>query len=126
MRNASLFLFCVTVFAESPSWNSLMSEAAQLQKTGAYAGAQSKLEAALAEAELFGPRDTRLALTLNNLGALFRNQGKYDLAESHSNRALRIWTEIGSPVTAALNNLAVLYVDQGRYSEAETYDRKAI
>ncbi len=126
MRNASLFLVCVTVFAESPTWNSLMSEAHQLQKRGAYADAQSKLEAALSEAERFGPRDTRLALTLNNLGALLRLEGKYDLAERNANRALAIWTESGGPVTAALNNLAVLFVDQGRYPEAEIYYRKAI
>src|SRR5579872_2755586 len=126
MRNASLFLVCVTVFAESSTWNSLMSEAQQLQKRGSYADAQSKLEAALSEAERFGPRDSRLGLTLNNLSALLRLEGKFDLAEQHGNRALQIWTDSGGPVTAALNNLAVLFVDQGRYPEAESYYRKAI
>ena len=51
MRNASLLLVCATVFAESPAWNSLMSEAQQLQKRGVQVASQPL---ATAEARLAG------------------------------------------------------------------------
>src|SRR5579859_7816748 len=121
-----LFVLCAAAFAESAGWDSLLSEAGQLQQKGSYADAQKRLEDALSQAELFGPRDTRLAMTLNNLGILLRIQGKYQLAERHGTRALEIWTEINGPVTIALNSLAVLFADQGRYREAEANYRKAI
>src|ERR1700730_10014504 len=126
MSTVPLFLLCATAFAQSAAWDSLISEADQLQKKGAYADAQKKLEDALSQAELFGPRDTRLAVTLNNLGVALRIQGKYELAEHHCNRALSIWSEINGPVTTALNSLAMVFVDQGRYREAEANYQKAI
>src|SRR5205814_3570445 len=100
-------------------WNALIEEAGKLQNQGAYADAEKQFQQALSEAELFGPKDRRLALTLNNLGALYRREGRFNLAESHYRRALAIWTEAGGPVTITLNNLAVLFVEQGRYSDAE-------
>ena len=41
---------------------------------GDYAKAEEEWVAALAEAEAFGPEDTRLATSLNNLGEVYRTQ----------------------------------------------------
>src|SRR5580700_2149874 len=78
MSTFCFFLLCAAAFAQSATWDSLLSDADQLQKKGSYADAQKRLEDALTQAELFGPRDTRLAITLNNLGIVLRIQGKYE------------------------------------------------
>ena len=125
MFTAFLLALCAAI-SQAADWNSLMAEAGKLQTQGAYTEAETKFQEALSEAESFDAADRRLGLTLNNLGALYRRQGKYPLAEEQYNRALSIWSETGGPVTTALNNLAVLFVDQGRYAEAEANYRKAI
>src|SRR5689334_1094423 len=98
---AACFLALYAVIARAADWNSLLAEAGLLEKQGAYAQAEKKFRDALREAELFGSGDTRLALTLNNLGTLYRQQGKFDLAESHYRRALAIWNETNGPVATA-------------------------
>ena len=125
MFTAFVIALCAAI-AQAADWNALMAEAGTFQIQGAYAEAERKFQDALAEAESFGSADRRLGLTLNNLGTLYRRQGKYLLAESHYNRALAIWTESGGPVNTVLNNLAVLFVDQGRYADAGANYRKAI
>src|SRR5713226_3392200 len=125
MLTALVMVLCSAI-AQPADWNALMEEAGKLQNQGAYAEAEKKFQDALAEAEKFGPTDRRLGLTLNNLGALSRAQGKYPLAEALSYRALEIWSRTGGPVNTALNNLAVLFVEQGRYAEAAANYRKAI
>src|SRR5436309_7080287 len=122
----TVLLLALLSAAHAADWNTLMAEAAKLQTQGAFADAETKFQEALAQAELFGSNDRRLATTLNNLGTLYRGRGNYPLAERHYNRALAIWTEINGPVTTVLNNLAVLFVDQGRYAEAEANYRKAL
>src|SRR5438445_7533535 len=119
------FLFALWGVGWAQDWQALMTEAATLQTSGAYAEAERKFQDALSQAESFGSSDPRLALTLNNLGTLFRHEGKYQLAESHFQLALEIWSN-DARATIALNNLAVLLVEQGRYSEAEAKYRRAI
>ena len=71
-----------------------------------------------------------VAISLNNLAELYRNQGKYDEAEPLYQRALAIREKsLGSDhpdVATSLNNLAVLYSDQGRYDEAEPLYQRAL
>ena len=91
MLAAFVILLCLNI-AQVVDWNALMTEAGKLQDQGAYAEAEGEFQRALAEAELFGPKDRRLALTLNNLATLYRRQGKFT-AENYYHRALAIWTE---------------------------------
>src|SRR5262245_28368500 len=123
---AAFLLVCCSTGATVEGWNAKIAEATRFQTEGAYAEAEKTLHDALLQAESFGPRDHRLAVTLNNLGALYRIEGKYQLAESHYSHALAIWSETDGPVASALNNLAVLLVEQGRYADAEVKYRKAI
>ena len=55
-----------------------------------YPEAEKQWSAALKEAEGFGPQDPRLATTLNNLGEVYRAQGRYAEAEPLYKRALAI------------------------------------
>jgi tetratricopeptide (TPR) repeat protein len=67
--------------------------------------------------------DLVLATSLNNLGLLYKTQGKYAEAEPLYLRSLTIREkQLGADhpsVATSLNNLAVLYDSQGRYAEAE-------
>ena len=67
--------------------------------------------------KVLGPDHPSTALSLNNLAALYDNQGKYDEAESLYQRALAIREKVlGSdhPDTAETrNNLAVLHSSIG-------------
>ena len=54
---------------------------------------------------------------------LYRDQGKYAVAEPLFKRALAIWDKALGPehpqVALSLNNLVLLYRDQGKYAAAE-------
>ena len=64
-----------------------------------------------------------MAVSLNNLAYLYRDQGKYAEAEPLFQRSLAIVEKVLGPenpgLAASLNNLASLYRDQGKYAEAE-------
>ena len=70
-----------------------------------------------------------MLLHTNNLGGLFRAQGKYAEAEPLFRRAIEIGEKtLGKDhpdVAADYNNLALLLVDQGKYAEAEPVYRRA-
>ena len=61
-------------------------------------------------------------LALNNLAALYDDQGRYAEAEPLYKRALAIDEKALGPdhpdVALSLNNLAALYDNQGRYADA--------
>jgi len=67
---------------------------------------------------------------LNNLAALYRNQGRYAEAEPLYKRSLAIREKARGPdhpdVALALNNLAALYDKQGRTAEAEPLHKRAL
>ena len=67
---------------------------------------------------------------LNNLAALYSNQGHYSEAEMLYKQALEIWKKALGPdhpdVAQSLNNLAALYYHQGYYSEAEPLLKQAL
>ena len=64
-----------------------------------------------------------MALSLNDLAALYYSQGRYSEAEPLYTQALemrkRLFNGDHPDVASSLNNLALLYYSQGRYSEAE-------
>jgi tetratricopeptide (TPR) repeat protein len=100
------------------------------QKQGHYADAEESFLSALEAAEKFGPEDTRLATTLNDLAAVYYNQGKYAQAEPLYKRALAIKEKALGPehpvVATSLNNLAALYDTQGKYAQAEPLYKRAL
>jgi tetratricopeptide (TPR) repeat protein len=75
-------------------------------------------------------QETDLANSLNWLGRLYDNQGRYSEAELLYVQALemrkRLLGEDHSDVANSLNNLALLYRTQGRYSEAEPLSLQAL
>jgi tetratricopeptide (TPR) repeat protein len=86
--------------------------------------------AALKEAELFGEDDARLALSLNNLAAIYHEEGKYTMAEPLYQRALDIKVRLHADPhpDIALNhhNLAVLYSARRMYPVAEKHYKIAL
>ena len=70
------------------------------------------------------------ANTLNNLGALYWEQGKIAEAEPLYQRALFIKERTLGPddpaLAPSLNNLAALYVRQGKYPEGESLFKRAL
>jgi tetratricopeptide (TPR) repeat protein len=66
--------------------------------------------------------------TLQKLGNLFRDQGRFDSAEAMYNRTLQGWEKALGPdhisTLRAINDLGLVYRDQGRLDEAEAmFDR---
>ena len=114
------------------TWKRLVEEGNDSYSRGKSPEAEVKFLAALEEAEKFGEDDARLALTLNNLAAMYHEQGKYTMAEPHYKRALdiriRIYGENQNHPDIALNhhNLAVLYSARRMYPMAENHYKLAV
>ena len=68
--------------------------------------------------------------SLNNLAALYDDQGRYADAEPLYKRSLAIREKALGPdhpdVATSLNNLAVLYDEQGRYADAEPLYKRSL
>jgi CHAT domain-containing protein len=77
-----------------------------------------------------GPDHPDVALSLNNLGYLYNEQGRYAEAEPLYQRSLAIREKaLGRDhpyVAQSLNNLAELYRNQGRYADAEPLSRRSV
>ncbi len=56
---------------QGAKWESYIAAAQQAYQQADYAEAEKQLEAALKEAEAFGPDDVRLATSLNNLALIY-------------------------------------------------------
>jgi tetratricopeptide (TPR) repeat protein len=92
--------------------------------------AERQFADAVKEAEQFGEDDNRLAVSLNNLAAVYHTQGKYSMAEPHYLRALEIRKRIlgdeHKDIASNLYNLAVLYSAKKDYDKAEGYYLQAL
>src|SRR5581483_702696 len=80
--------------------------------------------------ELLGADHPDVAISLNYLGLLYYEQGKYMQAEPLFQRALRIQEQAFGPhhpnVTTSLKNLAFLYHAQSKYDQAESLCQRAV
>ena len=116
--------------AQQADWERHMRAGFAADQQGNYAEAVKQTKAALSAAEAFGPDDPCLATTLNNLGELYRTQGRYTEVEPLHKRALAIREKALGPddpsVAQSLNNLAGLYRAQGRYAKAEPLYKRAL
>ncbi|MEE8199617.1 MAG: tetratricopeptide repeat protein, partial [Candidatus Acidoferrales bacterium] len=112
-----------TAHAQQTQWEKLIGGGMEAYERGRYAEAEKLWLAALKEAETFGGEDPRLATSLNNLAAIYDEQGKYAQAEPLYQRALAIREKTLGPelpeLATSLNNLALLYDNQGKYAQAE-------
>jgi tetratricopeptide (TPR) repeat protein len=121
------------------TWEFTFSEAGRLHNTigeylyyrAQYAEAEPLYQRAIAIGEkTLGPEHPDLAVWLNNLASLYKNQSKYEEAEPLFKRAIAIGEKTLGPehpdLATWLNNLATLYDDQGKYEEAEPLYQRAI
>jgi tetratricopeptide (TPR) repeat protein len=69
-------------------------------------------------------------VTVNNLGILYKSQGKLDEAEKMYSRALvgfeKAWGPDHTSTLETFNNLGLLYADQGKLEEAEKMYSRAL
>ena len=90
VRLVRLALWPAYPSAQGDLWETYMAAATKAYQQGNYPEAEKQLEAAVKEAEGFGPQDPRLATSLNNLAEAYRLEGRYGKAEPLHRRALAI------------------------------------
>jgi tetratricopeptide (TPR) repeat protein len=74
-----------------------------------------------------GPDHAEAASVLNNLGELYRTEGRFAEAEPLLKRSIAIREKTVGPddpeIVLALSNLALLYSNQGQYDQAEPIEQ---
>ena len=114
----------------SESWKAAVEAGNDAYERGRTAEAEVKFLEALKEAETFGEEDARLALSLNNLAAIYHTMGKYTMAEPLYTRSLdikkKLHGEVHEEVALNLHNLAVLFSARRMYPVAEKYYKQTI
>ncbi len=112
------------------SWKACVEAGNAAYADGRVTQAETHFLEAVKQAEEFGPDDSRLALSLNNLAAVYHTQGKYQMAEPLYQRSLDIKTRIlgeeHPDVALNIHNLAVLYSARRMYPVAEKHYKRAI
>jgi tetratricopeptide (TPR) repeat protein len=114
----------------SESWKAAVEAGNDAYARERVAEAEVKFLEALKEAETFGEDDPRLALSLNNVAAVWHTMGKYTMAEPLYLRSLEIKKKLHGEdhdeVALNLHNLAVLYSARRMYPVAEKYYKQAL
>jgi CHAT domain-containing protein/tetratricopeptide (TPR) repeat protein len=137
-RAEQLYLRAIAIYekAHAPENASVASALYGLASTytnrGQFARAETLLRRALAifEKASAGRDDFFTVLTLNNLAAVLKEQGRYEEAEPLYLRSLAAQETLfgaeGQTVATALTNLAALYREKGEYLRAEPLLRRAL
>jgi tetratricopeptide (TPR) repeat protein len=116
--------------AVSDRWKTAVEAGTEAYESGRVAQAEIHFLEAFQEAETFGEDDLRLALSLNNLAAVYHTQGKYTMAEPLYTRSLdikkRALGEEHAEVALLVHNLAVLYSARRMYPVAEKHYKHAL
>ncbi|MBX9693244.1 MAG: tetratricopeptide repeat protein [Cyanobacteria bacterium] len=101
----------------------------QNMTAGKHADAEKSFRMAVEEAEKFGPKDNRLATSLNNLGNCLRAQGKFEEADTVYQRAITAKEQSDGPfhegLVSILDNYARMLRAAGREKEAEKQERRS-
>jgi tetratricopeptide (TPR) repeat protein len=111
-------------------WQILNQEVMALERAGQYDRAVGVAQKALQVAEQnVGPSHPDVAMSLNNLAALYRTQGAYAKAEPLYKRALAIREQAFGPATSRCGGephdcAALLYSVTGRHAEAKSLERR--
>ena len=118
------------VSANEVAWEAYMAAGQAFSKDNRFAEAEAQYRKAIAEAKQFGPNDTRLANSLNNLAALYQTQGKYAQAELLFKQSLEYLERAIGPqhplLATALTKLAWLYYATAQYDLAEPLYRRSL
>ncbi len=102
-----------------------------LTRRGRYDDGEPLYKDSLAIREkVLGVEHPDVAMTLNNLAALYEERGDYYKSEPLYQRSLAIHMKVWGPehpeVGTSLNNLALLYSNRGEYHKAEPLFRRAL
>lgn len=123
-----LLLACGVARGDQTSWNQAILLADQLQRQGEYADAETTLLSALKQATVLGPESPELAATLNYLGYVSQDLGRYAESEKYYQRSLRIWETIrdkdAPELVRTLSNLLSLYSETNQLAKAERLSRR--
>lgn len=80
--------------------------------------------------KLFGPKDTNLSVTYNNLGVIAWNQEKYDKAIDYYEKAIESASakriKNNDLLPKFRENIGILYGSKGDYNKSRVYLRKAL
>lgn len=101
------------------------------EERGQYADAEPLYKQSLIIREkTLEPDHPDVAVSLNNLAAIYYTQGKYPEAEPLFKQSLAIRERVLGPdhpdVATGVNNLALLYKEQGKYAEAEPLYKRSL
>jgi tetratricopeptide (TPR) repeat protein len=128
-----LLVICalLPVFAQDAHWETLNTRVKNLYTREKYAEALPIAEECLQTAEeAWGPNDTRVAVSLQNLASIRSAQNDFGAAEPLAQHALKILETAPSPdphkVARALNTLASVYMTAGKLTEAESFAQRAL
>jgi len=126
-----VLLLAAPVAAQESRWKELNAQVLGYLRQGKYAEGTPVAQEAVRVAEAtFGPAHDNVAISLNNLAALYKAQGKYAEAEPLYRRSLAILEKARGPehpyLAQPLNNLGLLYQAQGKYAEAEPLYKRAL
>jgi tetratricopeptide (TPR) repeat protein len=128
-----LLTFCAAmpVFAQDAHWETLNTRVKNLYTRERYAEALPIAEELLQTAEeAWGPNDSRVAVSLDDLASIRSAQNDFAAAEPLAQRALKILETAPSPdprkVANALDTLASVYMKAGKLAEAQTFAQRAL
>lgn len=126
----TLVLFDLTLQAAEPDrWEQSIRLAGRLHNERRLPEARTVLLGTLSEASSHPDREYRLAYTLDNLGSVAQDQGKYFEAESYYRRSIAHWQAAGERwrdgLARTLNNLSSLLYGAGKFREAEELLRRS-
>jgi tetratricopeptide (TPR) repeat protein len=134
MASKSLFLLIVTAIAAiagypAGTWEDMIQSGAGLAKQGEYSQARTALENALQRAETLGQPGFQ-AVTMNLLGSVYLELGKFRKAEKLERRAILLWQDKGLRpnlnLCRALENLGQFYTRIRQYAKAESTYRRCL
>src|SRR5690242_5286389 len=124
------YILLQLISPEEAKWQEEMAAGRQAFQQKRYTDADRSFQAAIRDAERFGPQDARLGASLNSLGIVYFAQTKYAAAEPLYKRALSIREDALGPnhpdVAATVNNLAELYWSQQKYGTAEPLYKRVL
>lgn len=86
-------------------WEAVVAEAHEAYDRGEYVKAEQRWQIALQAAETFGPDSPRVATSLNNLGMVYRREGRYAEAKSCAKERWR-----------SVRRLTLIFVRSDRFS----------
>lgn len=120
-----------TEYDKEKHYGLLFAYAEFLNKYAIYNDALVTSQQALAlSKELYGIGHERTADTYNNLGKIYKNQGRYSLSMEYFMKALNIRKDVKGErhrtTATSYNNIGALLNDQGNYSQALEYYFKAL